>query len=230
MTTAVYFDLDGTLCSYDVPFEAQFETTVSPYGEPTDAAYEAYVDRLFDALENCEADPYCRAFEAVAEQIDLDATPHTLAREHCETELEASVVTASAKRVVERVATTAPTGILTNGDGRQQRSKLERHGLAEPVDEVIVSNSVDVRKPDRRIFELAKARLPAEDYVYVGDSYEEDVVGARSAGFTTVYVNETGSETGDADAADAVVSSVDELLEPAALPASVRTAFTPTTR
>ncbi len=30
MTTAVYFDLDGTLCTYTAPFETQFETTVAP--------------------------------------------------------------------------------------------------------------------------------------------------------------------------------------------------------
>ncbi|MFC4544664.1 HAD family hydrolase [Halosolutus amylolyticus] len=224
MTTAVYFDLDGTLCSYAVPFEEQFESTVAPYGEPSEAAYDAYVDRLLDALDSCESEPYRRAFEAVTDRIPLDVTPETLAREYCEVEREASVVSADTRRVLDRVAKTAPIGILTNGDDRQQRSKLEHHGLAEAVDEVIVSNGVDVRKPDRRIFDLAKARLPADDYVYVGDSYEEDVLGARQAGFRTVYVT-ANDEPADVEAADAVVSSVGDLLEPESLPASIRPTF-----
>lgn len=225
MTTAAYFDLDGTLCTYDVPFEEQFVTTVSPYGEPTDTAYEAYVGRLFDALENCESEPYRRAFEDVAETTELEAAPATLASDHCETELEASAVSADARRLVERVSERNPIGILTNGDGSQQRAKIERHGLDELVDEVLVSNDIGARKPADRIFDLAKERLPADEHVYVGDSYEEDIVGARSAGFRTVYVDETGTGTNDTDAADAVVSSVGELLEPNSLPASIGTLF-----
>ena len=230
MTTAVYFDLDGTLCTYDVPFEEQFATTVSPYGEPTETAYEAYVDRLFNALEGCESRPYQRAFKAVTETTGLEVAPTTLASDHCATELEASVVSADAKRVLERVAETNPTGILTNGDGSQQRAKLERHGLGELVDEVLVSNDVGARKPADRIFDLAKERLPAAEYVYVGDSYEADVVGARSAGFHTIHVDETGTETNDADAADAVVSSVGELLDPTSLPSQITTPFEPAER
>ncbi|WP_247000404.1 HAD family hydrolase [Halosolutus gelatinilyticus] len=228
MTIAVYFDLDGTLCSYTRPFDEQFAATVEPYGTPTDDAYEVYVDRLFEALGNCESDPYRRAFEAVAETIDLDATPATLARDHCETELDATAVPADAKLVFERVAETNPTGILTNGDGAQQRAKIDRHGLDDLVDEVIVSNDAGARKPDRRIFDLARERLPADDHVYVGDTYEEDIVGARSAGFRTVYVaDDRGEDPVETGAADAVASSVDDLLDPSALPEAIQEPFAP---
>ncbi|WP_233710739.1 HAD family hydrolase [Natronococcus pandeyae] len=230
MTTAVYFDLDGTLCTYDRSFEEQFATTVSPYGEPTDAAYDAYVDRLFGALESCESEPYRRAFEAVAETAELDVAPVTLASDHCETELEALVVSANATRVLERVAETNPIGILTNGDGSQQRAKLERHGLGELVEEVLVSNDVGAGKPDPEIFDLAKERLPADEHVYVGDSYDEDIVGARSAGFRTIYVVENETGANDTDAADAVVSAVGELLDPTGLPSQIATPFEPAER
>lgn len=225
MTTGVYFDLDGTLCTYAVPYETQFETTVSPYGEATDAAYDAYLERLFEALETCESDPYRRAFEAVVETTGLDASPDTLAQNHCEAELEATRVSADAKRVVERVAETNPVGVLTNGAGHQQRAKLERHGLEDLFDSVIVSGTVGVRKPDRRIFDRAKQALTADEYIYVGDSYEEEIVGAREAGFRPVYV--AGGTDEDADAANAVVSSLGELLEPEPLPASVGEPFEP---
>ncbi|WP_238709455.1 HAD family hydrolase [Natronorubrum halophilum] len=180
---------------------------------------------MFDALERCKSDPYRRAFAAVTETGDLDASPATLAAEHCETELEATRVSAAAKRVIERVAMTHPTGVLTNGAGHQQRAKLERHGLEAVVDAVIVSGDVGMRKPDRRIFDRARRALPADDYVYVGDSYEEDIVGARDAGFRTVYVVEDGGKGAATDAADAVVSSVDDLLEPDLLPEPIRRPF-----
>ncbi|NUB91784.1 HAD family hydrolase [Haloterrigena sp. SYSU A558-1] len=232
MTTAVYFDLDGTLCTYAVPFADLFEATVSPYGESTDAAYETYVDRLLEALERCEADPYREAFEAVAAVTRLDAAPETLAREYRERELEATTAPAAATRTVERVAETRPTGILTNGDGRQQRAKVERHGFDESVDEVVVSSDVGAWKPDRRIFDAAMERLPADEYVFVGDDYEADIVGAHDAGFRTVYVTRADDFGGDesAAAADAVVSSVESLLDPDSLPEPVRTPFESSSR
>lgn len=42
----------------------------------------------------------------------------------------------------------------------------------------------------QEIFEEAKERLPAEEFVYIGDTFEEDIVPAREAGFKTVYVGE----------------------------------------
>ncbi|QSW98586.1 HAD family hydrolase [Haloterrigena alkaliphila] len=232
MTTAVYFDLDGTLCTYAVPFADLFEATVSPYGEPTEAAYEAYVDRLLAAIEHCEPDPYREAFDAAAAETTLDARSETLAREYRERELEATVVSKATKRIVERVAETCPTGILTNGAGKHQRAKVERHGLDEAVDEIVVSSDVGAGKPDRRIFDAARERLPADEYVFVGDSYEADVVGARDAGYRTVYVMGDEDPESDAppEAADAVVSSVDALLEAESLPMAIRGPFESSSR
>ncbi|MFP8891895.1 HAD family hydrolase [Natrialbaceae archaeon A-CW2] len=231
MSTAVYFDLDGTLCTYTKSFDEQFATTVEPYGEPTDSAYELYVERLFRALETCEPNPYRRAFEAVVEQTPLEAAPKTLAREHCQTELKATAVSREARQVVERVGNSRQTGILTNGDGRQQRAKIDRHGLGELVDTVVVSNELGVRKPDREIFETARERLPADEHVYVGDTFDEDIVGAHEAGFQTVYVagTDTTISTRDTDTAgevaDAIVSDVSGLLYPESLPQSLSRAF-----
>ncbi|ELY85553.1 HAD family hydrolase [Natrialba taiwanensis] len=221
----MYFDLDGTLCSYDTSFEALFRRTVSLYGEPTDVAHETYVDRLLTALDRCESDPYRRAFEPVTKTITLDVTPTTLAAEYCERELEATVVTADAKRVLDTVAATNPTGIITNGDGEHQRAKLDRHELADRVDEVLVSNDCGVRKPDRQLFELAKECLDADEFIYVGDSYDEDIVGAREAGFRTVYVDGGSVAVEDAAAADGIVSSIGELLDDDPLPAALEGPF-----
>jgi putative hydrolase of the HAD superfamily len=50
---------------------------------------------------------------------------------------------------------------------------------------------VGIEKPDRRIFDLALDRLglDADEVVYVGDSWEIDVVGARNAGISPIYLS-----------------------------------------
>jgi putative hydrolase of the HAD superfamily len=61
---------------------------------------------------------------------------------------------------------------------------LERTGLADLLDGVVTSAELGVAKPSPAIFSAALelAGVRATDAVHVGDSYEEDVVGARAAG------------------------------------------------
>jgi len=107
-----------------------------------------------------------------------------------EAEVGATRVFPQVRELLAVVSERHRTGILTNGDGELQRQKLEAHRLDEYVETVIVSNEIGVRKPEPGIFEEAKRRLEAEAYVYVGDTYEEDIVPAREHGFEAVYVGE----------------------------------------
>jgi putative hydrolase of the HAD superfamily len=71
------------------------------------------------------------------------------------------------------------------------RSVLAEVGLAAAVDEVVVSAEVGVEKPDARIFAaaLAKLRRGPEESLFVGDSIDVDIVGARSAGLRAVLLD-----------------------------------------
>jgi putative hydrolase of the HAD superfamily len=67
-------------------------------------------------------------------------------------------------------------------------------GLLEHVQAVVTSAEVGVGKPGRAIFEhaLAIAGVEAGEAVHVGDSLENDVVGARAAGIRPVLVARDG--------------------------------------
>jgi putative hydrolase of the HAD superfamily len=67
---------------------------------------------------------------------------------------------------------------------------LEQTGLRPLLDGVITSAEFGSGKPDPAIFEaaLAVADVPASDALHVGDSVEEDVVGARAAGIDSVLL------------------------------------------
>lgn len=71
------------------------------------------------------------------------------------------------------------------------RYELARHGLAEHLEFVIVSAEYSIRKPHVLLFETAAARLgvPAEDIWFVGDRVDTDIIGARAAGMTAVWLN-----------------------------------------
>jgi putative hydrolase of the HAD superfamily len=67
-------------------------------------------------------------------------------------------------------------------------------GLLDRVQAVVTSAEVGVAKPDRAIFEraLELAGAQAADSMHVGDSLENDVAGARSAGIRPVLVAREG--------------------------------------
>ena len=78
-------------------------------------------------------------------------------------------------------------GIISNSDGRLEW-RLDQLGILGRFDFVVDSAVVGVSKPDPAIFRdaLKRSSLPAEQTIYVGDYYEVDVVGARSAGMLPV--------------------------------------------
>jgi putative hydrolase of the HAD superfamily len=103
-------------------------------------------------------------------------------------------------------------GVVSNADGRVRRL-LDEAGLSPFLQVVIDSSEVGVEKPDPRIFREASDRIetPPHACAYVGDIYEIDVIGARTAGFEPILIG-----PGEAPESDPVVR-IGELRELLAL-------------
>jgi HAD superfamily hydrolase (TIGR01509 family) len=82
-------------------------------------------------------------------------------------------------------------GVVTNGLVADQWEKLRVCGLEKAFDAVIISAELGVRKPDPAIFEIALKRLGStpNKCVVIGDSWKNDVLGARSAGLSAIWIN-----------------------------------------
>lgn len=81
-------------------------------------------------------------------------------------------------------------GIITNGHSFQQQTKIDVLKIRGLFDTILVSAEVNLRKPDAGIYQLAleKLQLEAKDVWMVGDHVLNDVLGARSAGLTGVWL------------------------------------------
>ena len=88
---------------------------------------------------------------------------------------------------------------------------LERTGLRALLDGVVTSAEVGASKPDPAVFlaALDVAGVPAAEALHVGDSFVEDVEGARAAGIEAVWLRRT--DLGDAVADVRLAASLDEL-------------------
>lgn len=87
-----------------------------------------------------------------------------------------------------------PLGLVTNGDARQQRDKIERHGLARFFDAIVVEGEFGAGKPDAVVYRAALDRLgvpPVEAWM-VGDHLEFDVEGPQRLGVRGVWLDREG--------------------------------------
>ena len=95
----------------------------------------------------------------------------------------------------------AAMGVITNGGVQSQRDKLKSLGAARwfRPELVLISDALGVMKPGPEIFRIAEqaAGARAEDCVYVGDSYSQDVAGAGGCGWETVWLNRRGDVAGE---------------------------------
>ena len=91
-------------------------------------------------------------------------------------------------------------GIVSNADGSVE-ARLREEGICQvgpgegiPVDIVVDSGTVGVRKPDPRIWDsaLAATEVRPEEAVHVGDSLITDVGGARAAGIRPLHFDPFG--------------------------------------
>ena len=205
---AVLFDLDDTLVDARRSWRRGFAQTIAELhaaspalravGSP-EAIYDAHFRRHSEAAHRAAGggewqERFTReAFERLlAEQLTPD--PRLAARlsdAYRAAILEQVEAFPDALETLEAVAARYPLGLISNGPGQLQRSKVERFGLERFFAAVVISGEVGVRKPDPAIFGLALEAMavPAEAAVYVGDNPHHDVVGACGAGLAAIWVN-----------------------------------------
>ncbi len=108
--------------------------------------------------------------------------------------------------------------ILTNGSEGHQSMKIKQLNLTRwiPEEHLFISESIGYSKPTREAFHILedKLQLDKEKTVYIGDSFANDIVGAKQAGWHAIWMNHRNRQlpTGDVKP-DHIVYHAKELLD-----------------
>jgi 5'-nucleotidase len=88
----------------------------------------------------------------------------------------------------------AKVGVVTNGLVEAQIEKLTVCQLAPLIDFMVTSEEAGFKKPCPEIFQaaLCRAEVAAADAVFVGDSWESDILPAVGLGMGAVWLNRYG--------------------------------------
>ncbi len=220
--TTLLFDLDHTLLDSNASEDAAFDLTMRAVGAEEPSRYRAAYDRINGALwasvEAGEITPdevrFAR-FDALIAETGLDANTQEMADLFVgglgnNGELYPGVI-----NVLDQLVTKVKMAMITNGISFVQRTRIERLGLNDYFDTVIVSTEVGAAKPGTEIFDHAFADLghPAkESALMIGDSLTSDIKGGTNYGIATCWYNPHRKAAGPTDSISHEITSIDEVL------------------
>ncbi|MFB1049818.1 HAD family hydrolase [Paraliobacillus sp. JSM ZJ581] len=83
--------------------------------------------------------------------------------------------------------------VLTNGEQAHQTMKIKQLQLNRwiPKEHVFISGALGIAKPSKQVFSYLEQQLNLEKKhtIYIGDSFEHDIIGAKQAGWKAIWMN-----------------------------------------
>lgn len=240
---AILFDLFNTVAIWQPerlpPFEWRGKTTPSTMGilretvekHVTAAPFEAFLDALWETNDelgkrrtsDMREIPSIERFALTLEKMgypsafDTRRVAEILSLRHMELLASAVEIPDTHVDFLRRVGDHYSLALVSNFDhSPTARNILARDGAADYFDPIVISDDHGWRKPHPIIFTdtLNKLGVAAEDALYVGDSVEDDIVGAKGAGLDVAWVNSRGSELPpDSPEPDYIVTAIPALAD-----------------
>ena len=106
------------------------------------------------------------------------------------------------------------TAIVTDMTAHPQHQKIAALGFAGVLDAMVTSEEAGVEKPNPKIFLdcLHKLQIKPQEALYIGDSFERDIIGAHAAGLLPFWLNTTRQQAPRVDFPYKELHSLTEVL------------------
>lgn len=227
---AIVFDVDDTIYDQQQPFREAIEDCFPNVSEadmtPLYIRFRYHSDENFPkVLANQWSLAFMRAHRISQSLKDLGYPPITKEdglhfQEVYEQALDNICMHPEVKKTLDYLQEQGvPMGVITNGPTDHQYKKVTQLALEEWIDSerIIISQATGFQKPEVEIFQLAEKNFGfnGQKTLYVGDNFDNDVIGAKNSGWQALWFNHRGrilEETTD-NLCDIEISSFAELLQ-----------------
>ncbi|AIQ11811.1 HAD family hydrolase [Paenibacillus durus] len=206
---AIFFDLDDTLYDHLVPFRNAVREVIKPDESVLDVLHlfdrvRYHSDQLWPRYLQGEFsldETRVRRMEIAFSEfgIHLSREQATLVQQgYISRQYNIEMIDGVLPQLTRLMEEGHVVGIITNGPVDHQMSKIRGLGVDKliPADRIFISDAVGIAKPNPEIFAYVNRSTgtKAEDSVYVGDTWHNDVVGALDAGWKMWWYNPRGRE------------------------------------
>lgn len=200
----IFFDLDDTLHDHMQPFfksvqtvfptfdkGTSIQTVYKKFREVSDELWPIYCQGEID-IQDMRTERITRTLHSFQFPISLkDAEQFQQTYEEALNHLQLFPDVLNV--ILYLIEKNYQLGIITNGPTEHQNKKIELLGLKQFISKefIFVSDEVGVAKPDSAIFQYAcdKTDISPEETLYIGDTWENDVVGPIEAGWQSIWFN-----------------------------------------
>ncbi len=209
----VFFDFDNTLWDFTTnskeslkeifnmyqfaPYFADFEDFYSKYEKNNNELWLEYRDGNI-SKETLSF----RRFASVLEDAgfpDSHFVSGKISSDYLTITTTKTKIIDDAYEVLNYLKTKYKIHIITDGFFEVQVVKLRASKLSSFVSNFITAEEVGILKPNKKLFDYAlkETEATAEESIMVGDSYENDIVGAYNAGIDQIFLNQNNQIIGN---------------------------------
>lgn len=186
---AIIFDLDNTLLDRTLTFRNFISSLVTTYFSHVSNSI-SIASRIIDLDQDGYKDKHL-LFAELLDELPWLTKPehHELLEFYNVNYVKNALLMEHAAEIMRYVSRKYKMGLITNGKTIIQYGKIDRLGIRDLFDFILVSEEAGVKKPDNRIFEMAmnKLGLSPEQCLYIGDHPKNDIEGAGLAGMKTIW-------------------------------------------
>jgi len=200
---SIFFDLDDTLYDQLQPFQEAYTRVFSTF---TDISIlelfkksREYSDKVFALTESGEMSlekmhqyRMINAFQDFGYTITTDEAD-AFQKEYKDRQYNVTLIP-EMKNIFHYLSSKGiPVYVTTNGPSAHQRLKLDSLDIYKwiPKTNIFISSEVGYAKPQKEFFQYVnqKTNTTNVDSFMVGDSLENDIMGAHNAGWNSIWIN-----------------------------------------
>ena len=180
----------NTMLEFDIDYDENYHLKI--YQEINTAIWKEFEDGLIT-----QAKLKTERFKRLSDKLNAGFDEAEFAKSYIKHLANASFLYDESTALVENLHKGYKLAIVTNGLKDVQDKRIRRSAIGKYFEDIVISEEVNVSKPNPEIFELALNNIKHKDkskVLIVGDSLTSDIQGGINSGIDTCWFNPNKTE------------------------------------
>ncbi len=197
--THLLFDLDNTLLDFSASQTFSLEKVFADFGTTFIEKYHPIYNEInhacWEAFEQGKMTQdvlRTERMKRLLERLQLPHNPVKFSQQYQFNLSQTKFWVEGAKELIDQLKGHYELVLITNGLKEVQRPRLQRTGLIEYFSTIVISDEINVPKPQSAFFEHTFEQInhpPKEKVLVIGDTLGSDILGGNNYGVETCWFN-----------------------------------------